>query len=286
MVYDGHCMVINSLDYFAALVQQDDSIPLFEAALAIAQDVDPQLDLAATQAEVDVLAAKLQRRLAADASNVQKLRMLNHFFYHELGFAGNINDYYDPDNSYLHRVLSTRRGIPISLAVVYMELAQQIGLNVKGISFPGHFLMKLSVQAGDIVLDPFNGASLSREELEERLEPYFEQHSYPGAIPLSYYLHAAHPREILVRMLRNLKTLFVEHLRWQRVLGVQQRLVILLPGDVTELRDRGLAYANVECPQAALQDLEAYLSERPYAPDADALREKLPELRDASRRLN
>ena len=279
-------MVINSLDYFAALVQQDDSIPLFEAALAIAQDADPQLDLAATQAEVDVLAATLQRRLAADASSVQKLRMLNHFFYHELGFAGNVNDYYDPDNSYLHRVLSTRRGIPISLAVLYMELAQQVGLNVKGISFPGHFLMKLSVQAGDIVLDPFNGASLSREELEERLEPYFEQQSYPGAIPLSYYLHAAHPREILVRMLRNLKTLFVEHVRWQRVLSVQQRLVILLPGDVTERRDRGLAYANVECPQAALQDIEAYLSERPYAPDADMLREKLPELREASRRLN
>lgn len=286
MVYDGRCMVINSLDYFAALVQQDDSIPLFEAALAIAQDADPQLDLAATQAEVDVLAATLQRRLAADASSVQKLRMLNHFFYHELGFAGNVNDYYDPDNSYLHRVLSTRRGIPISLAVLYMELAQQVGLNVKGISFPGHFLMKLSVQAGDIVLDPFNGASLSREELEERLEPYFEQQSYPGAIPLSYYLHAAHPREILVRMLRNLKTLFVEHVRWQRVLSVQQRLVILLPGDVTERRDRGLAYANVECPQAALHDIEAYLSERPYAPDADMLREKLPELREASRRLN
>jgi len=279
-------MVINSLDYFAALVQQDDSIPLFEAALAIAQDADPQLDLAATQAEVDILAATLQRRLAADASSIQKLRMLNHFFYHELGFAGNVNDYYDPDNSYLHRVLSTRRGIPISLAVLYMELAQQVGLNVKGISFPGHFLMKLSVQAGDIVLDPFNGASLSREELEERLEPYFEQQSYPGAIPLSYYLHAAHPREILVRMLRNLKTLFVEHMRWQRVLSVQQRLIILLPGDVTERRDRGLAYANVECPQAALQDIEAYLSERPYAPDADMLREKLPELREASRRLN
>ena len=286
MVYDGRCMVINSLDYFATLVQQDDSIPLFEAALAIAQDVDPQLDLAATQAEVDVLAAKLQRRLAADASSVQKLRLLNHFFYHELGFAGNVNDYYAPDNSYLHRVLSTRRGIPISLAVVYMELAQQVGLNVKGISFPGHFLMKLSVQAGDIVLDPFNGESLSREDLEERLEQYFEQKNYPGAIPLSYYLHAAHPREILVRMLRNLKTLFVEHMRWEQVLSVQQRLVILLPGDVVELRDRGLAYANLECPQAALQDLEAYLSKRPHASDAELLRDKLPELRDASRRLN
>lgn len=286
MVYDGYCMVIKSLDYFASLVQQDDSIPLFEAALAIAQDVDPQLDLEATQVEVDTLAAKLQRRLPSDASSVQKLRMLNHFFYRELGFGGNVNDYYDPDNSYLHRVIRTRRGIPISLAVLYMELAQQIGLTMKGISFPGHFLMKLSVQSGDIVLDPFNGASLSREDLEERLEPYFEQQSYPGAIPLSYYLHAAHPREILVRMLRNLKTLFVEHMRWQRVLGVQQRLLILLPDEITERRDRGLAYANLECPQAALDDLEAYLAERPYAPDAELLRSKLPELRDASRRMN
>ncbi|HJV86820.1 MAG TPA: SirB1 family protein [Noviherbaspirillum sp.] len=279
-------MVIKTLDYFASLVQQDDSIPLFEAALAIAQDVDPLLDLEETQVEVDRLAAKLQRRLPSDASSVQKLRMLNHFFYRELGFGGNVNDYYDPDNSYLHRVIRTRRGIPISLAVLYMELAQQIGLNMKGISFPGHFLMKLSVQSGDIVLDPFNGASLSREELEERLEPYFEQQSYPGAIPLSYYLHAAHPREILVRMLRNLKTLFVEHMRWQRVLGVQQRLLILLPDEITERRDRGLAYANLECPQAALDDLEAYLAERPYAPDAELLRSKLPELREASRRMN
>jgi regulator of sirC expression with transglutaminase-like and TPR domain len=217
---------------------------------------------------------------------VQKLRMLNHFFYHELGFAGNVNDYYDPDNSYLHRVISTRRGIPISLAVVYMELAQQIGLNVKGISFPGHFLMKLSVQSGDIVLDPFNGVSLSREELEERLEPYFEQQGYPAEIPLGAYLQAAAPRDILVRMLRNLKALFVEHMRWQRVLGVQQRLVILLPDDVTERRDRGLAYANLECPQAALRDLEAYLAERPHASDADMIRCRLPELREACKRLN
>ncbi|MEN3365770.1 MAG: hypothetical protein V7606_3044 [Burkholderiales bacterium] len=278
--------MIKSLDYFASLVQQDDSIPLFEAALAIAQDVDPQLDLSATQAEIEILAARLQRRLALDASSVQKLRMLNHFFYHELGFAGNVNDYYDPDNSYLHRVISTRRGIPISLAVVYMELAQQIGLNVKGISFPGHFLMKLSVQSGDIVLDPFNGVSLSREELEERLEPYFEQQGYPSEIPLGSYLQAAPPRDILVRMLRNLKALFVEHARWQRVLGVEQRLVILLPDDITERRDRGLAYANLECPQAALRDLEAYLDERPHASDADMIRGRLPELREACKRLN
>lgn len=278
--------MINTLDYFTSLVQQDDSIPLFEAALSIAQDVDPELDLTATQVEVDVLAARLQRRFAPDASNVQKLRLLNHFFYRELGFAGNVNDYYNPANSYLHQVLHTRRGIPVSLAVLYMELAQQIGLNVKGISFPGHFLMKLSVQSGDIVLDPFNGASLSREDLEQRLDPYFEHQASAQAAPLAYYLSPAHPRDILVRMLRNLKALFVEHTQWQRVLDIQQRLVILLPEDVSERRDRGLAYAQLECPQAAVPDIEAYLSERPHAEDAAELRSKLPELRAAGRRLN
>jgi regulator of sirC expression with transglutaminase-like and TPR domain len=279
-------MMIKALDYFSALVQEDSSIPLFEAALSIAQDIDPELDLNAPQVEIDMLAARLQRRLPSDASLVQKLRLLNHYFYQELGFAGNVNDYYDPDNSYLHRVISTRRGIPISLAVIYMELAQQIGLDVKGISFPGHILMKLSVQSGDINLDPFNGTSLSREELEERLEPYFAEQEYPSDISLATYLQEARPRDILVRMLRNLKALFSEPPYWQRVLGVQQRLVILLPEDIAERRDRGLAYANLECPQAALRDLEAYLAERPQAADAADLREQLPALRAACRKLN
>ncbi|SNS36490.1 Regulator of sirC expression, contains transglutaminase-like and TPR domains [Noviherbaspirillum humi] len=277
--------MIQSLDYFASLVQQDDSIPLFEAALSIAQDADPYLDLAAVQAEVDTFAARLQKRLAPDASSIQKLRMLNHYFYQELGFAGNVNNYYDPDNSYLHRVIHTRRGIPISLAVIYMEMAQQVGLNVKGISFPGHFLMKLSVQSGDVVLDPFNGISLSREDLEERLEPFTRNQAYPATLPIGAYLHAAHPRDILVRMLRNLKMLFTEQQRWQHLLGVQQRLVILLPGEVTERRDRGLAYAHLDAPREALDDLEAYIDERPHASDTEDLRRRLPGLRDALRRL-
>lgn len=279
-------MMTKPLEFFAALVQQDDAIPLFEAALSIAQDAEPLLDLNAPQLALDMLAAKLQRRLPSDASLIQKLRMLNHYFYHELGFAGNVNNYYDPGNSYLHRVIITRRGIPISLAVIYMELAEQIGLQVKGISFPGHFLMKMSVQSGDIILDPFNGASLSREELEERLEPYFLQQGYPSGLPLATYLQEARPREILVRMLRNLKALFSEHGQWQNLLAVQERLLILLPDEITERRDRGLAYSNLHCPQAALQDFEAYLAERPHAADADAVRSRLPELREASRRFN
>ena len=281
----GHILMLKSLDYFSSLVQQDESIPLFEAALSIAQDIDPQLDLGATQLEVDTMAARLSKRLPSDASHVQKLRMLNHFFYQELGFAGNVNNYYDPDNSYLHCVLNSRRGIPISLALLYMELAHQVGLDVKGISFPGHFLMKLSVQSGEIVLDPVSGASLSREDLEERLEPYLSQNAERDA-PLSAYLQEAEPREILVRMLRNLKSLYFERAEWELALGVQQRLVILLPEDVAERRDRGMAYANLECPQAALKDLEEYLDRRPHAQDAGMLRQMLPALREAAGRLN
>jgi regulator of sirC expression with transglutaminase-like and TPR domain len=279
-------MTVNSLDYFASLVKQDNSIPLFEAALAIAQDADPQLDFDAIELEMDVFAARLKRRLPADVSTIQKIRMLNHFFYGELGFAGNINDYYNPDNSYLNRVLQTRRGIPISLAIVYIELAQQIDLNIKGISFPGHFLMKLSVPSGEIILDPFNGASLSREDLEERLEPYLPTDEFPIDLTLASYLQSAHPREILGRMLRNLKGLFYEQKQWEALLKVEERLVILLPDEIAERRDRGLTYANMDCPQAALQDLEAYLAQRPYAADAPGLRNKLPELRDAIKRLN
>lgn len=279
-------MTLAHLDYFSALVSQDDAIPLFEAALCIAQDAESELDLANPQIQIDVLAERLKRRLARDASDIQKLRLLNHFFYFELGFSGNINDYYLPENSYIHRVIATRRGIPISLAVVYMELAQQIGLDVKGISFPGHFLMRLSVQSGEIILDPFNGSSLSREELEQRLEPYLFQSEVINDIPLNAYLQVARPREILVRMLRNLKALFIENGDWQRLLEVQQRLLILLPDDVLELRDRGLAYARLECPTPALADLEAYLSKFPYAADSEIIRRTAAEMRTAIRRMN
>jgi len=278
--------MIHPLDYFTSLVQQDDAIPLFEAALSIAQGASPQLDLVAVQLEIDGFAERLQKRLPVDAGDLQKLRLLNHFFYRELGFGANLNNFYDPDNSYLDRVIATRRGIPISLAVILMELAQQIGLEFHGVSFPGHFLLKLPLSSGAVVLDPLNGASLSQIELEERLAPYLQQLPELTELPVSEFLHTAAERDILVRMLHNLKAIFLENRQWDALLDVQQRLVILLPDDITERRDRGSAYAMLECPQAALQDLEAYLRAQPDAADAADIRARLPQLRAASRRLN
>src|SRR6478736_8510655 len=196
-----------ALDYFATLVAEDASLPLLEAAVAIAQHDFPRLDVQATLAEVDTLAARLKRRLAADAAPMQRLRLLNRYFFQELGFSGNVNDYYDARNSYLHFVLQSRRGIPITLAVLYVEIAGQVGLHASGVSFPGHFLVKLRMPQGEVVIDPFTGQSLSREALDALLVPYRRREGLPGSspVPLALFLHAAAPREIIARMLRNLK---------------------------------------------------------------------------------
>jgi regulator of sirC expression with transglutaminase-like and TPR domain len=160
------------LQHFATLVDSDVEFPLLEAAASLAQDEYPELDLQQVLGDVDQLLARIRRRLPADAPALARLRTLTQFLYGDLGYAGNINNYYDPDNSYLHVVLRTRRGIPISLAVLWMELAQGLGLSARGVGFPGHFMVKVSLPKGQVVVDPMTGQSLSREELLERLEPF------------------------------------------------------------------------------------------------------------------
>jgi regulator of sirC expression with transglutaminase-like and TPR domain len=278
-----------ALQYFASLVAEDSRFPLLEAAVAIAQDDYPRLDPQAVLAEIDTLADKLKRRIPADAVALQRLRFLNRYFFKELGFAGNVNDYYDPLNSYLHQVLATRRGIPITLALLYIEFASQIGLDARGVSFPGHFLVKLRMntgsQQGEVVIDPFTGHSLSREELDERLQPYRRQQGLEGDfdVPLGLFLQAAPARDVVARMLRNLKEIHRSGEDWPRLLAVQQRLVILLPEAWEERRDRGLAYAELGQFGMAADDVEAYLAHRPRDDDAAALRERLDELRQAGR---
>ena len=188
--------VPTSLEYFASLVQSDDHFPLLEAAASLAQDEYPEFDVQQLLGDVDQLQARIKRRLPADAPALQRLRTLNQFFFADLGFGGNINNYYDPENSYLNAVLRTRRGIPISLAVLWMELAQGLGLHARGIAFPGHFMVKVLLPKGQVVLDPISGQSLSREELAERLEPYKRRNGLVDDydVPLGLYLQAATPR--------------------------------------------------------------------------------------------
>lgn len=266
-----------ALQYFGLLVAHDDGLPLLEAAIAVAQHARPELDTQTVLAAIDALTDALRRRIPGDAGVMQRVQLLNRYFFRELGFAGNVNHYDDPANSDLAQVLERRRGIPITLAILYLEFAAQAGLAAAGVSFPGHFLVKLRLPQGEVVVDPFDGRSLSRDELEERLQPWRRRQALAAddEPPLELFLQAATPREILARMLRNLKVIHRSAGDWPLLLAVQERLVLLLPEQPQERRDRALAEAELGRLDRACADLAAYLAACPKADDAALLRRRL-----------
>lgn len=273
------------LEYFASLVALDQDMPLLEAAASIAQDEEPGLDVEQVLDDVDRLLRRIRSRLTDDADDLTRLAMLTQVFYKELGFGLNANDYYAPENSHVHEVLRTRRGIPISLAVIWLELAQGLGLRAQGISFPGHFLTKVALDAGLVVIDPADGQSLGVDTLAERLAPYREEADRgagadldEGETPLGLYLQGCPARDVLARMLRNLKEIFRSQEDWPRLLAVMERLVVLLPQDMRERRDRGLVHAELGHAGNALSDLQAYLDAEPLAADHDALQARVREI--------
>ena len=271
------------LEYFASLVQSDAEFPLLEAAISLAQDEYPELDVQQMLGEVDQLLARLKRRIPADAMPLQKLRAVNQFFFRDLSFRGNVNNYYDPDNSYISVVLRTRCAIPISLAVLWLELAQGMGLAARGVGFPGHFMLKVNLPKGQVVIDPLDGQSLSREQLAERLEPFRRRSGLIDEfeVPLGLYLQATPPRDIVARMLRNLKEIHRTQEDWARMIAVQDRLVVLLPQAWAEYRDRGLAHAELGHAEQAVADLETYLGNVEEGLDIDAIAARTAELRRA-----
>ncbi|MEY4644051.1 MAG: hypothetical protein RLZZ596_882 [Pseudomonadota bacterium] len=273
------------LSYFATLVQSDTHFPLLEAAASLAQDEHPNLDVQSVLSGVDHLLATVRCRIPADAPGVYKLRILNQYFFKDQGFAGNVNHYHDPANSYMHCVLHSRRGIPVSLAVLWLELAQGLGLAARGVSFPGHFLVRVNLAQGQVLIDPFSGESLSREELVERLEPYRRGLGSPISqeLPLGVFLQPATPREIIERMLRNLKELYRAQSDLQRLLAVQDRLLVLLPELWVEYRERGLTNASLGQTEQAVQDLETYLAHAGSSEDSSAIAQRLIKLRRKAR---
>jgi len=216
------------LQYWRALVRSDDSLPLFEAALAIAQDEYPQLSMPDVLARVDGFALALRRRVSKLRQPIARIDALREHFADELGFRGNANDFHDPENCYLNRVIERRLGIPISLAVLYLELAEQAGVQACGVGFPGHFLVRHDVAGRSVIVDVFAGARvLTHDDLEYRLLPYASGDRREASRMLATVLPAASRREILARMLRNLRAIHGERGDLRRLRAVERRLAVL-----------------------------------------------------------
>ena len=263
----------------------EEDIGLAEAALVIAAHEYPGLDVNAYLARIDAMAETLRSRMRRDISPTDTLVALNRYLFEELGFSGNTTDYYDPRNSYLNEVLDRRLGIPITLSVLCIEIGRRIGLALHGVSFPGHFLVKCVVRDGVVVLDPYaRGASLSLDDLQLRLKTLRGETPPPDMV--QHMLAAAGRKDILVRLLRNLKSNYLERRDPARALAAADRIIELAPRAAEEYRDRAGIYLDLECFRAALSDFRDYLMLKPGADDAAVVQRRVVELQQIAARLN
>lgn len=270
---------------FAALARQPDaSINLLEGALLIAAEHYPDLDVDAWLAVIDELGARALARMPEHADWTLQLSILNHLLFREEGFTGSEVDEFDPRDSFLNDVLTRKSGIAISLSLVFMEVGRRAGMDIRGISFPGHFLVKMLVKDGEVVIDPYNGGiPLTLDQLQGRLNMVFPEPPRPA---LEELLHAASNKQILARMLRNLKTWHLHQSEWLLALSALERILLLEPDNLHELRERGEVYWQLECFRPAYADLSRYLSLAPEDEETENLRIKLVELQQLAVRLN
>jgi len=271
---DSPCMnLIHQLVETARAPERD--APLLDTALAIAMLEYPALDTQAYRRRLDDWGRTLRARLPQDPEIEDSIRALNDFLFAELGFQGNLDNYYDPRNSFMNDVLDSRRGIPLTLSIVYIELGRRLGLPLEGVSFPGHFLVKLSLADGAVVLDPFNrGVSLSEDDLGRLLrEVATDEPDDFGPL-----LASARKQEIVIRLLRNLKAVYQRDGKVEKALEIVNLILAIDPAQLPEYRDRGLILTELECARAAAADLGHYLAHCPDDEDADAIRALIEEL--------
>lgn len=271
-------------DSFHVLVNRsDDQIDLFHAALLIATDEYPELNIGQYLTQMDAWADSVRQSLPENAHPEIRVQFLNDYLFGNLGFSGNTDDYYDPRNSYLNEVIDRRQGIPITLSVLYLELGRRLGLNLSGVSFPGHFLVKLPHGGGELVLDPFNGGiALNSQDLLARLQTMFEV----DVDDLTPFLSTAGNKLILVRLLSNLKGIYHHQNKGAKTLDMINKILLLAPQRHMEYRDRGLLLQSLECYNTALQDFRSYLKLNPEAEDKEAIRARIIDLQRTHYHLN
>jgi regulator of sirC expression with transglutaminase-like and TPR domain len=258
-------------------------IDLARAALAIAREEYADLDEAKYLRALDGFAAQVMRGLPAGALAERRVGRLNTVLFHELGFSGNQADYYDPRNSFLNEVIDRRTGIPITLSLVYLEVGRRCGLRVDGVSFPGHFLCKVTFDDGELIVDAFNrGQLLGLAEIKRRLASAVGE----AARFDERLLRAARPREILARMLQNLRSIYLEVNDLPRALSAVDRQLVLQPEDARLLREHARLCEQLGGRDAAAADLEKVLRLEPAASDAAALRARVDRLRGAGKLMN
>ena len=262
-------------EFRQAADRPEDQIDLGRAALTIALSEYPALDVSAYLDRINALALEVAERAGVDADAFRTIAALNFVLFARHGFRGNRDDYYDPKNSFLNQVIERKTGIPITLSVLYMEVAERVGLTLDGVGFPGHFMVKTSAADNEIVIDPFNGGEIkSRDDLDAML-----QQMYGGKLDFrGEFVAPVSKKQILRRMLTNLKAIYAKANYLVKTLAALDRLLILDPASAEDTRDRGVIYVRLECFGQAKDDFERYLQLAPDAEDAAAVREQLIEL--------
>jgi regulator of sirC expression with transglutaminase-like and TPR domain len=259
--------------YFDQEIQQpDERIDLAKAALYIAQEEYPNIDAEEYLNAFDTMALELEERLPSQRYPLRVIQSINQYLYDDLGFAGNVEDYYDPRNSYLNDVIERRLGIPITLALVYLEVARRIDFPMVGVGMPGHFLIRPDIPDTEIFIDTFNGGEIMfPQDCQERLTQFYQQ---PVQLQPEF-LATVSKRQILARMLANLKYIYLNQQELEKALAAVERILLLFPGAAIEVRDRGLLCYELGLSDQAANDLETYLAKAPHAQDAAAIRQIL-----------
>jgi regulator of sirC expression with transglutaminase-like and TPR domain len=262
-------------NFYQEINQPDAQINLAVAALYIAQEEYPDLDVAAYLNALDVMAAEVEERLPIERYPLRVLQSLNQYFYDDLGYTGNTSEYYDPRNSFLNQVIDRRTGIPITLSLVYLEVARRLDFPMVGINMPGHFLIRPEFEEVGIFVDAFNrGEILFESDCEQRLAQIYGR---PMQLQPSFTAPVS-SRQLLARMLTNLKMIYLNREDLSKALATVERILLLFPDAPMEVRDRGLLYYHLGYRSQASQDLEIYLAMLPNADDADVIRRLLAQL--------
>jgi len=261
--------------FYQEIQQSDENIDLAKAALYIAQEEYPSLDPKEYLNTLDTMAARVKERLPSSQYPLLLIQSINKYLYDDLGFNGNTSDYYDPRNSFLSDVIQRRLGIPITLSVVYLELARRVNFPMVGIGMPGHFLIRPDIDEMEIFVDPFNrGEVMFMEDCQQQLNQLYGQ-----SVTLQpAFFEVVSRRKILWRILNNLKIIYLKVQDLERSLSVIERILMLFPDLTTELRDRGLLYYRLGYRSAAEKDFTIYL-EKAGDEDTTLIRHLLKQLK-------